>query len=167
MKFWRLSLLSVFSFFAIGATVLFSSCEKDPCTQLKCKNGSACTEGFCRCPTGFEGAECEIKTMNRFIGTYIGYNHCDGNSPLLDTLDVYKVADPNVVGFVLRNNIGDRFQGTANGQAIDVADIEAENFKRKVHVEVDNNNISMFVERDYFSEDGVNKNVCLFTGARK
>src|SRR4051794_23631188 len=104
MKFWKLTLITVCSFFAISATVLIASCEKDACTELKCKNGSACTEGFCRCQTGYEGSECEFKTVNRFIGTYVGYNHCGELPSLLDTLDVYQYpgAGVNAVEFALR-----------------------------------------------------------------
>ena len=167
MKFWKHTLLAACCFFTVASIVLVSSCEKDACTELKCKNGSACTDGFCRCPTGYEGAECDFKTINRFIGTYYGYNHCDQVSALLDTLEVYKVAEPNVVGFYLHtNNPGDRFEGTVNNFSVTVPDFQAGEFIRKVQLDLDANNISLFVERDFDASNPGAKSICVFSGTR-
>lgn len=167
MKAWKLTLLTICCFFTVSGLVLFSACAKDPCTQLKCKNGSACTEGFCRCQTGYEGAECEFKTVNRFIGTYIGYNHCDENTPLLDTLDVYLVAEPNMLEFHLRNNNPQqKFQGPAVGYDVDVPDFAQDSTIRKVHLSVDHKDISMLVERDFDTDKPGMREVCLFSGTR-
>src|SRR5438046_575325 len=97
MKFWKHTLLSAVAFIGIATTVLYTACEKDSCTDLKCKNGGACAEGFCRCVTGFEGAECELKIANRFIGTYYGYTHCNSDPSILDTLEVYIKNEPDIV----------------------------------------------------------------------
>ena len=169
MKFWKLTLLTVCSFFAISATVLVASCEKDACTELKCKNGSACTEGFCRCTTGFEGTECELKTTNRFIGTYIGYNHCDELPALLDTLDVFLVANPNVVEMRLHNNNpNEKIRGVAEGYTITVPDDASGTGVRKVTAVVDHMQIKMFLERDFNIEQQPGaKSVCTFIGTRK
>lgn len=169
MKFWKLTLLSIFSFFAVAATVLISSCEKDACTELRCKNGSACTEGFCRCQTGYEGAECEYKTIDRFLGTYIGFNHCDDEPPLLDTLDVYFYANPNVVEMRLHNNNpGERIRGTVDGYTITVPDEASGTGVRKVNAVVDHNEITFFLERNYNVEQQPGtKSVCTFIGTRK
>lgn len=171
MKYWKLTLLTICSFFTISATVLISSCEKDPCTELKCKNGSACTEGFCRCQTGYEGAECELKIIDRFLGTYYGYNHCGEESALLDTLDVYQIASPNVVEFALRHsNPGEKIRGTVGGTVegytITVPDDESGTGVRKVNAVVDHNQITLFIERDIdFNNPGF-KSVCTFVGLR-
>lgn len=168
MKAWKLTLVTICCFFLVSGAVLFSACAKDPCTELKCKNGSACTEGFCRCQTGYEGAECEFKTVNRFIGTYIGYNHCDQSTPLLDTLEVYQVAEPNVLGFYLHTHYpGDKFQGPAVGYDVDVPDFVNGTTVRKVHLSVDHQNISLFVERDFNTDIPGQKSVCLFSGSLK
>lgn len=169
MKFWKTTLLAVFSFLAISATVLIASCEKDACTELKCKNGSACTEGFCRCQTGFEGSECEIKTVNRFIGTYIGYNHCEDYPPMLDTLDVYFYANPNVVEFRLHNNNpGERVRGTVEGYTMTVPDEVSGTGLRKVNAVVDHNEITVYIERNQNVEQqpGI-KSVCTFQGTKR
>ncbi len=171
MKFWKSILLGFFAFFAISATVLISSCEKDACTELKCKNGSACTEGFCRCQTGFEGSECEMKTVNRFIGTYIGYNHCDKLPALLDTVDVYQYpgAGVNAVEFHLRRNYpGDKFRGTVDGYTISVADEVNGGSNRKVNAKVDHDQLTVFVERNFnTAEQPGFKSVCTFVGTKQ
>jgi hypothetical protein len=165
MKRWKLSLLTLsLVVFAFGV-VLFSACEKDPCTDLKCKNGSACTEGFCRCPTGYEGAECEIKTAMRFLGTFPGANHCDDLPSLNDTLDVRMVADPNIVAFSLRhNNSTEVFQGTVSGNMIVTPDVEENGFIRKAQVVIDHNDINLIISREYAPG---NKSVCVFNGLRR
>lgn len=170
MKFWKTTLLSAFGFLAVSATVLVASCEKDACTELKCKNGSACTEGFCRCQTGYEGAECEFKTVNRFIGTYYGYNHCEGTPPMLDTLDVYFYANPNVVEMRLHNNNpGDPFRGTADGYTITVPDQQQGSVGlRKVNATIDHNDITLFVERNQNTQDHPDqRSICTFIGTKK
>ena len=170
MKFWKLTLLSICSFLAISATVLIASCEKDACTELKCKNGSACTEGFCRCQTGFEGSECEFKTVNRFVGSYIGYNHCDELPSLLDTLEVRSIANPNVVEIYLHNNnAGERIQGTVDGYTITIPDAQiGTTGLRKVNAVIDHNEITLFVERDFNPQQAPGaKSVCTFVGAKK
>lgn len=168
MKFWKLTLLTVCGFFAISATVFISSCEKDACTELKCKNGSACTEGFCRCQTGYEGAECEFKTANRFLGIYYGYNHCDDLPAMLDTADVYLVANPNIVEFRLRrNNNQDMFRGTAEGYVLNIKDTTFGTASRKASAVVDHNQITIMVERNFnVNEQPGAKSVCTFVGLK-
>ena len=172
MKFWKLTLLSICSFFAVSATVLLTACEKDACTELKCKNSSACTEGFCRCQTGYEGAECEIKTSSRFVGTYYGFNHCDDEPPILDTVDVYEVADPNVLEFGLRASWGrDKFRGTADGYQIIVGDDNSAGPLRKVSAVLErvgqNDQLTVLVQRSAESGSPSNKTVCTFVGLRQ
>lgn len=168
MKFWKTTLLSVFGFLAVSATVLVSSCEKDACTELKCKNGSACTEGFCRCATGFEGSECEFKTVNRFIGTYYGYNHRENYPPMLDTLDVYFYANPNVVEFRLHNyHPEDRYRGTVDGYTITVPDETQGNSLRKVNAVVDHEEMTVFIERNENVDRPDQRSISTFIGSKK
>ncbi|WP_118974417.1 calcium-binding EGF-like domain-containing protein [Taibaiella koreensis] len=97
MKNWKSILVTVFSFFAIASMVLFNSCVKDPCSDLACKNGGSCSDGYCQCPTGFEGAECEIKTASRFIGKWAGSTRCNNFPIISDTVDVSLVSEPDQV----------------------------------------------------------------------
>ncbi len=166
MKRWKLSLLTLSLSLTAFGLVLFGSCETDPCTQLSCKNGSACTEGYCRCPTGYEGAECEIKTSAKFIGTYIGYNHCDDYPALNDTLDVYQVAEPNVLEFHLYHNNGqETFRGVADGNRIVVPDlVDSSGYTRQAQLVIDHNDVNVVISR--INAPG-NKSTCVFNGERK
>ena len=165
MKRWKLSLLTLSLLVTVFSIVLFTACEKDPCTDLKCKNGSACTEGFCRCPTGYHGAECEIKIADRVIGRYVGYNQCGDFPALTDTLYVTMAADPNIVQFRLRNNNPNEiFQGTVDGYTIVVPDEVINGYNRKAQAVVDHNQISLIIDRG--TAPG-NKSVCTFIGQRQ
>ncbi len=167
MKLWKVTLLSACSFLAIAATVLISSCEKDACTELKCKNGSACTEGFCRCQTGYEGAECQTKTVNRFLGTFYGFNYCNQTAPILDTLDVVFLAEPNMVDLGLRHAYtAERFHGVADGYAITVPDQTTGNDIRKVRAELRGSEMHVFIERDNITDASAHS-VCEFVGTLK
>ena len=42
-----------------GAAV-YTSCNKDRCSNVTCQNGGTCLNGYCTCPVGFEGDHCEI-----------------------------------------------------------------------------------------------------------
>ena len=72
MKSLKSLLIASVSFFGISALLLSSSCEQDPCLDLDCKQGASCSEGFCQCPVGYEGAECDITSASRFVGRYVG-----------------------------------------------------------------------------------------------
>lgn len=78
MKFWKHSLLSAVMFLAIATTVTYTSCVHDSCKALMCRNGGTCADEFCRCPTGYEGTQCEIISRNKFLGTYGGITQING-----------------------------------------------------------------------------------------
>jgi hypothetical protein len=68
----RLGLLIILG--ALGALVL--SCERGSCENITCLNGGTCRNGRCQCPVGFEGARCETKWTDRWIGTYTVDDRC-------------------------------------------------------------------------------------------
>ena len=163
MKFWKSIFLSAAAFVAVATTVTFTSCEKDSCTDLKCKNGGACSEGFCRCKTGYEGAECELKISDRFLGTYVGYNHCNGDPALVDTVDVYFEREPNVLSLYRRANPGTVMTGTASGYEILIDDVTSGSNRRHVTVVLDTKEITVHVE----NYTGSTSLVCNFIGSKK
>lgn len=82
--------LSSFSFLVLIA-IVFSSCEKQeqnfgpttyykPCEDVICLNGGICYDGNCECPTGFEGSKCEMRSIDKFIGTYEAFDDCYQNA---------------------------------------------------------------------------------------
>jgi len=97
MKNWKSLLVTVFSFFAVCGMVFLNSCVQDPCTELSCKNGGSCSDGFCQCPTGYEGAECDITSASRFTGKWVGSTRCNNFPVQPDTVTVELVEAPNTI----------------------------------------------------------------------
>ena len=165
MKFLKSIFLSVCAFLAVATTVTYTSCEKDSCDDLKCKNGGSCAEGFCRCKTGYEGAVCEYKIADRFIGSYAGYQLCRPNPSLVDTLDVYMKTEPNIVEFRRRAFGSPAYSGTATGYNIVVDDVPTSN--GHVHVSTvitDAKEITIHTET--YVNGNSNYTVCDFVGTR-
>lgn len=163
MKFWKSIFLSACAFIAVASTVTYTSCEKDSCNDLKCKNGGSCAEGFCRCKTGYEGAECELKIADRFLGTYVGYNHCNSDPALVDTLDVFLKSEPNVLEFARRSDVSSRYSGVASGYYIVVDDIVSGSDRTHVTAVVDIAEMTVHVEK---YQGATRKSVCDFVGYR-
>lgn len=80
MKVWKVSLLTTLLFFVITGTVLYSACEKDPCTNVTCQNGGSCSNGLCRCPLGYENTQCQDLSVTRYLGNYAGFLQCEENA---------------------------------------------------------------------------------------
>jgi len=113
MKFLKPMLLTAFAFLSISATILFSACEKDSCTDLTCQNGGACSSGFCHCTTGYEGAQCETLSEARFLGSYIGITTCDTAAGILDTVSISTVNGSNTqVAVSKTTSPGETFYGS-------------------------------------------------------
>jgi hypothetical protein len=76
----RLSVIfgTVLVFMLSATLVVFNACNKDVCKTLICKNNGVCRDGRCKCALGFEGANCETKMYEKFIGTYDGKYRCNG-----------------------------------------------------------------------------------------
>jgi hypothetical protein len=88
MKFGKQILLTLTLFTAIIGTVILSSCERNACDGVTCLNGGSCGYGACRCPTGYEDAQCGTKMRDRYLGTYSGYTVCDNTAAIIDTVNV-------------------------------------------------------------------------------
>ncbi len=85
MKFWRHSLIATISFLAVSFSVVYTSCSDDACLKLKCRNGGTCADGICKCPTGYEGGQCERKASDRYLGYYDGTTIIDNKPPTIDS----------------------------------------------------------------------------------
>ncbi len=91
MKFWKITLLTTILFFAFSITILYTACEKDPCTNVTCFNGGSCGNGICHCPTGYENVQCQDKSVTRYLGTYgvTSYTTCNDGAEVIDTASIY------------------------------------------------------------------------------
>jgi hypothetical protein len=163
MTFWKSSLITALCFFAITTTVLYSSCEKDSCTDLVCKNGGACAEGFCRCQTGYEGTQCEIMAGTKFAGTFIGNYTCPATNPLLDTVDIWLSQAPNQMKYVEHSHITDTISGTAQGTDLVFAEQASGNYRKFTHAEILGEKITVYLEEVYDVTTGAKK-TCNFIG---
>jgi len=80
MKFWKQTLVTAILFIFLAGAVVYTSCEKDPCTNLTCYNGGSCGNGKCICPTGYENTQCQTLSVTRYIGTYAGTTYTNYNN---------------------------------------------------------------------------------------
>lgn len=63
-------LLSTLGFSALGAAVVTSSCNNEPCDAIVCAAGGVCNDGDCLCASGYEGNQCETETREKFKGIW-------------------------------------------------------------------------------------------------
>lgn len=114
MKFWKHTLISAIAFVGLSSSVLYTSCTDDSCLKVICRNGGTCAEGLCKCPSGFEGTQCERRAADRFIGGYDGILNVDGQPPVQDSMYVWAVNYPSTVGFRLSTRFTDTLVGTVS-----------------------------------------------------
>lgn len=86
MQKMKIVFVTTLLFFIASSITCFISCNKDLCKGLICKNGGICREGLCKCADGFEGANCETKLYQKFLGTYDGTYRCNGGNPVTETI---------------------------------------------------------------------------------
>ena len=166
MKNWKISLLTIFSFLALSSVVLFASCEQDPCVDLDCKNGGTCSDGYCQCPTGFEGAECNITAASRFVGIYAGSVQCEGSAIQTDTLSIELIQAPDQIR--LKIGVGNTsvlgFDGVAATPEASFETYEDNKVIIHAYATVNGNLIHVYLET--LDKQTTNRQVCKFTGTR-
>lgn len=118
---------ALLTFGAFGA-ITYTSCNKDECKDVVCQNGGTCNEGNCECSSGYEGTNCETKSVTKFIGTWAVSENCDGSN---NTYQVTITADPSDVTRVIVSNLGDygcsvggtiTWNGSVNASTITIKD---------------------------------------------
>ena len=70
MKSIRNAALSALLTIGAFSAITYTSCNKDECKDVVCKNGGTCVAGVCSCPTGYEGTNCESEGRAKFVKTW-------------------------------------------------------------------------------------------------
>ncbi|MEM0996161.1 MAG: calcium-binding EGF-like domain-containing protein [Bacteroidota bacterium] len=74
------------TFLAFSLMLLPCCTIEDPCEDLKCINQGRCRDGSCDCAAGFEGDNCEIREIEKYLGTYLrGQGSCNNVDFVLGT----------------------------------------------------------------------------------
>jgi len=69
-RFIKTIFLSALSTIVAFTAVTYTSCTPDKCKSVVCAYGGVCNEGSCICQSGYEGAQCEFITRDKFLGVY-------------------------------------------------------------------------------------------------
>ncbi|MBS1587347.1 MAG: calcium-binding EGF-like domain-containing protein [Bacteroidetes bacterium] len=97
----------------IGAfsVVTYTSCSKDNCKSVVCKNGGTCnsTDGSCSCATGYEGTDCATLSRDKFVGVYTGNEACTVGS---DNYSITLTAASDALKLTLTNLYNQSFTAT-------------------------------------------------------
>lgn len=169
MKFWKLSLLTTLAFFSVASMVLYTACTQDPCSTLVCKNGGPCASGLCHCASGYEGADCSVKSISRYLGVYKGVTTCNQGTPDSDMVSVFPTADSMNVLVVQKSNIADTMTGsvttTQTNGTINIPPVTANNYQKTVTISLNGNQLSMFINEITDVANNVHNN-CTFVGGK-
>ena len=71
----RITIAAIATLLTFLSVAYVSSCTKPgankySCEGVVCLNGGICDSGWCVCPTGYEGANCSIASVAKYIGTW-------------------------------------------------------------------------------------------------
>jgi hypothetical protein len=174
MKFWRIRLLTALSFFGFIAIFLTTSCEKNVCDNVTCFNGGSCNMGTCRCPVGWEGPQCNFKSVDRFTGVYGGLTRCNNGAFIIDT--AWITPDPNIINFVyltyksiLPRKLHGYVHNNASTYSIVIQSDSVLNYLKVYTVTLQNDkslNIHTY-EHNQLVVGDTSINECTFTGTKK
>lgn len=160
MKFWKHILITTFAFIGIAAAVFQTSCNEDPCYGLICRNGGTCVNGYCNCVAGFEGGQCERRTVEQFVGTYHGITKINEKPVIIDSAFVTGVGVNKVEAVVWSE--GDILNVTVeNNGKLSVTPRDPGSYG-STNVTFENNKMIFYVEKQVDGE----KYVYTFTGNR-
>ncbi len=110
MKLMRSIIATVIVTLSAFTAVFYTSCTKNKCTNTTCQNGGSCSNGFCICPTGYSGDNCEIPAT-----TTIQYFNRTA-TPITLTLNHYSYTIPSGQSKGFTGVYGDTLLGNASTQ---------------------------------------------------
>jgi hypothetical protein len=97
---------AIITLLTFGA-IIYSSCTKDRCKNVACQNGGTCVNGYCSCPSGYEGDHCEIGVQT----TIVYWNHSFTDITLTLNNQAYTIPAGHSKGF--QGAYGDTLSGNA------------------------------------------------------
>ena len=103
MKSLRLVALSALLTVGAFSAVVYTSCSKDACSGVTCQNGGTCSGGNCTCPTGYEGTNCETKSITKLIKVWSASDAQVSPALTLPTYTSAIVAGATVNGVTISN----------------------------------------------------------------
>ena len=61
-------------------------CDTNRCENISCPIGQNCNSGKCYCQDGYEGADCQIVSSQKYAGTYnFSFESCNPSTPFSTT----------------------------------------------------------------------------------
>lgn len=114
MKNLKTILLAGFLTAAAFATTLITSCNQDKCKDVVCANGGTCTDGSCKCASGYEGTLCDTKSNLKFINVAGWSVSEEGTSSAPSTYDVFILPSSTVANGIYISNAWDYFVASVN-----------------------------------------------------
>lgn len=109
-------------YFLILGAAMFQACDRDRCENVIC-NGpeSYCVDGFCVCPQGYEGPNCDILSQDKYIGSFFVSESCNPGQPqgwtfssISPGFSIDKIIISNFLG------IGRDAEATVNGNFVTI-----------------------------------------------
>ena len=64
MKQFKTLFLTAIVTLSAFATIIYTSCKKDPCSGVTCQNGGSCDNGSCTCLSGYSGTYCQNSSIS-------------------------------------------------------------------------------------------------------
>ena len=84
-----------------SSILLLTACSSDKCKNVSCQNGGTCDNGTCNCPNGYEGTDCGLLSIQKFLGSWAASDVCTtGSYSYSIGISSYKVS---VTGIVINN----------------------------------------------------------------
>ena len=103
MKPIRQILVAALLTISLFSVIAYTACKKDACANVICLNLGACDGGKCSCPTGYEGARCEVLSTTKFIFTFNGADSCSGNRGVRSYPVYFRARLDNPLELIMKN----------------------------------------------------------------
>ncbi len=79
---------------AAALLITISACDRKTCQNVACPVGQGCNNGQCYCADGYEGADCLVPSVDKYVDNYRNWNvteTCYTSSPNFPSYTAYFV----------------------------------------------------------------------------